>query len=106
MLSKGFNCVKKYISIFAKKIKDRLLILIIKIICQIEMQCHGGLLIDLIFIFGNKITIIVYIRNVGITYNVSTNQQKEFINNNIRKNNCNDIHPFKYALVSPKCRQS
>ena len=60
-----------------------------------------------IFGFNNKITIMGYKKDVGITYDVCTHEIKEF-RNNIAKN-CyygNVIYPFKCTLVSPKCKQT
>ena len=95
------------ISIFEIIIEDKSLIPIIQIMCPKEMQCHKRYMqAKFIFGFNNKITIMAYKKDVGITYDVCTHEQKEF-RNSIAKNYLYDdvIYPFKYTLVSPKCRQ-
>ena len=97
------------ISIFEMNIEDKLLIPMIQIRCPKEMQCDGWCMqAKFIFGFNNKITIMAYKTDVGITYDVCTHEQKEF-RNNIAKN-ClygeSVIYPFKCTLVSPKCRQT
>ena len=96
------------ISIFEMNIKDKLLIPMIQILCPKEMQCDERY-IQPMFIFGfnNKIIIMAHKKDVGITYDVCTHEQKEF-RNSIAKD-CLDgdvIYPFKCTLVSPKCRQT
>ena len=96
------------ISIFEMNIEDKLLIPMIQIMCPKEMQCDERYMQGR-FIFGsnNKITIIAPKKDVGITYDVCTHEQKEF--RNIIAKNCfhgNVIYPFKCTLVSPKCRQT
>ena len=95
------------ISIFEMNIEDKLWIPMIQILCPNEM--HDEWVVQGKFIFGlnNKITIVAYKKDVGITYDVCTHEQKEF-RNNIAKN-ClygDVIYPFKCTLVSPKCRQT
>ena len=97
------------ISIFEMNIEDKLLIPMIKIRCPKEMQscAEWSMQANFIFGFNNKITIMAYHKDVGITYDVCTHEQKEF-RNNIAKN-CiygHIIYPFKCTLVSPKCRQT
>ena len=73
----------------------------IYIIGPLYTQCIGYMPHNLLFGFGNKICIIEYIRQVGIAYDISTNEQQEFRNNSIEKDNYCKIHPFWYILVSP-----
>ena len=97
------------ILIFEMNIKDKLLIPMIQILCPKEMQCDDSRYMQVGLIFGssNKITIMTYNKDVGITYDVCTHEQKEFRNNIGKKFVLGDfIYPFKCTLVSPKCRQT
>ena len=69
------------------------------------MQHYNNILSESIFGFDNKITIIKFIKNIEITYNVCTNEQKEFRKNSIILHNGSSIDAFKYMIVSPKCEQ-
>ena len=89
------------ISIFEIKIEDRLFIPITKITCQEKMTNIHGFPYKFIFGLGNKITIMRNINDVGITFNLSTNELQEFRNNDFRECNFFGIYPFKYTLVSP-----
>ena len=89
------------ISIFEIKIEDRLFVPITKITCQDEMTNICGFPCKFIFGLGNKITIMRNINDVGITFNLSTNEQQEFRNNDFRECKFFGIYPFKYTLVSP-----
>ena len=95
------------ISIFEMNIEDKLLIPMIQFLCPKEMQCDERYFqAGFIFGFNNKITIMAYRKDVGITYDVCTHEQEEF-RNNIAKN-ClyNDvIYALKCTLISPKCRK-
>ena len=96
------------ISIFEMNIEDKLLIPMIQILYPKEMQCDERYMqAKFILGFNNKITIMAYKKDVGITYNVCTHEQKEFRNNITNKCLYNDvIYPFKCTLVSPKRRQT
>ena len=97
------------ISIFEMNIEDKLLIPMIQIMCPKEMECDEGCMkAGFTFGFNNKITIMAYKKDVGITYDVCTHEQKEFRNNIAleKKYYVGDMYPFKYTLVSPKCRQT
>ena len=96
------------ISIFEINLEDKLLIPIIQIRCPKEMQSEWYMPTKIIFGFNNKITIMAYKKDVGITYNVCTHEQKEFRYNIIDKKELyiDVIYPFKCTLVSPKCRQT
>ena len=96
------------ISIFEMNTKDKLLIPMIQILCPKEMQRDERIMqAGFIFGFNNKITIMAYKKDVGITYDVCTHEQKEFRNNIIEIFLYDDvIYPFKCTLVSPKCRQT
>ena len=94
------------ISIFEMNIEDKLLIPMIQIMCPKEMKCDEWCMqAGFIFGFHNKITIMSYKKDVGITYNVCTHEQIEFRNNiALKKKYCSSvIYPFKCTLVSPKC---
>ena len=96
------------ISIFEMKIEDKLLIPIIQIMFPKEMQCDEWIMqAKFIFGIGNKITIMGYQKDVGITYNACAHEQEEF-RNNVASNckYCNVIYPYKCTLVSPKHRQT
>ena len=109
-----------YILIFEMKIEDRLFIPIIKIIRPRQMQSHMGS--DLICGLDKKIFIFGYMKDVNITYNVSTNEQEELKYDDSRTYVCirsgnhictcdntgrkGGFYPFKYTLVSPKCRET
>ena len=97
------------ILIFEMNNEDKLLIPMIQIWCPKEMQQDGkqNMQAECIFGFNNKIIIMAYKKDVGITYDVCTHEQKEF-RNNIAKNclHGNVIYPFKCTLVSPKCKQT
>ena len=95
------------ISIFEIKIEDKLLIPIIQIINPLEKGYPNVIRSNLIFGFGNEITITRYKKDVGLTYNVCTHEQKEFRNNIF--GNCKYggvIYRFKCTLVSPKPKQT
>ena len=94
--------LKNWISIFEVKTEDRLMIPIVNILQPIQMQWHGVFLCEFIFNIRNKIIIVNHEKHISITYDVFTNKQEEFINNNICRFNFNSIYPFKYTLVSPK----
>ena len=68
----------KFISRFEINTKDRLLIPIIEITQPRKMRYIGYMSHNLIFGFENKISIIEYIRHIGITYDVSTSEQQEY----------------------------
>ena len=80
------------ISIFELKIEDRLLIPITKITCPNEN--FGVYPYKNIFGLGNKITIMRNIKDICITFDVSTNEQHEFRNNDFGRCNAFDIYPF------------
>ena len=97
------------ISIFEMNIEDKLLIPMIQIRCPKEMQCiEWYMQVSFIFGFNNKIIIMGYKKDVGITYDVCIDEKKEFTRLNIDKKNLfgDVIFPFKRTLVSPKCRQT
>ena len=54
-----------------------------------------------IFGLGNKIVTKKYIEDIGITFNVSTNEKHEFKNNVFGVYNNFGIYSFKYTLISP-----
>ena len=95
------------ISIFEMNIEDKLLIPMIQILCPNEMQRkEWAMQGKYIFGFNNKITLMAYKKDVGITYNVCTHEQKEFRNNIAKSCLHGDvIYPFKCTLVSPNYRQ-
>ena len=64
-------------------------------------MCWGFMPHNLIFGFGNKMSIIEYIKHIGITFDVFTNEQQDFGNNSIRNHKYCKIQPIKYTLVSP-----
>ena len=98
----------KTISIFEMNIEDKLLIPMIQIRCPKEMQRNEWYInAEFIFGFNNKITIMAYKKDVGITYDVCTHEQKKFRYNIDKTFLYGDvIYPFKCTLVSPKCRQT
>ena len=111
-----------YILIFEMKIEDRLLIPIIKIIRPRQMQCNSRMQCDLICGLDKKILIFGYMKDVNITYDVSTNEQEELKYDDSRTYVCirsgnhictcdtttreGGFYPFKYTLVSPKCKET
>ena len=112
----------RYILIFEMKIEDRLLIPIIKIIRSRQMQCDSYMGSDLICGLDKKILIFGYMKDVNITYDVSTNEQEELKYDDNRTYVCiksdynictcsntsrkGGFYPFKYTLVSPKCKET
>ena len=98
------NCI---VSIWEMKIEDRFLIPITKIISPYMMHCnseHYSLehvsQANFKFHVYNKIIILQYKKDVGITYIIHTNGHID-----IGRYYGFGIHPFKLTLVSPKCRQ-
>ena len=65
------------------------------------MKIIHGFPCKFIFGLGNKITIIRNINDVGITFDVFTNEQQEFRNNEFEDCDTIVIYPFKHTLVSP-----
>ena len=96
------------ISIFEMKIEDKLLIPIIQISYPSKKPYYlWTSRPNYIFGFGNKITIMKYKKDVGITYDVCTHEQEEFRNNiAINCKYCDVLYPFKCTLVSPKRKQT
>ena len=86
------------ISIFEMKIEDRLLIPITKITWPNE---NGSFPHKFIYGLRNKITIMSNKTNIGITFDVSTNEQHKFRHNDFGESNSFGIYPFKYTLLSP-----
>ena len=101
----------KSISIFEINIENRLLIPITKIIQPQDMEYNRYLTTHCIFGLNNKIIIVGFMKDLVITFDVSSNEQEEIGYNNIifgyhyTKNkstwNYDHIYPFKYTLVSP-----
>ena len=52
-----------------------------------------------LFGYKNKITITKYIKDVDITFNVFTNKQEEFRNNNIGVSNYNGINLYRNIYI-------
>ena len=87
------------------KTEDRLMIPINKIIhSRVNRQCEIHLPCRFKIGLGDKIIIIGYIKDIGITYDVFTYEQEEFININMGNIYYYSIHPFKYTLLSPNDR--
>ena len=88
------------IEIFEMKIEDRLFIQITKF-----TQSHnflGYFSYNSIFGLGNKITIMKNIKDIFMTFDVSTNEQQVFRNKNIAECTINfSKYPYKYTLLSP-----
>ena len=90
------------ISIFEMKIEDRLFIPITKFTCTHELFGRGFSHLNLIIGLGNKITMIRYRKDIGITFDVSTNEHQECRNNYVVE--CTDdfgMYHFKFTSVSP-----
>ena len=82
------------IAIFELKIEDRLFIQITKFTCTHDFW--GCNIIGL----GDKI--IIMIKNIFMTFNISTNEQQVFRNNDVAENGFQYAkYPYKYTLVSP-----
>ena len=87
------------IAILEMKIEDRLFIQITKFTCTHDIW--GYFAYNSIIGLGNKITIMKNIKDIFMTFNMSTNEQV-FRNNDVAK--CSDAfckYPYKYTLVSP-----
>ena len=88
------------IAIFEMKIEDRLFIQITKFTCTHDFL--GYFSYNSIIGLGNKITIMKNIKDIFMTFNMSTNEQQVFRNNNVVE--CDfeyGKYPYKYTLVSP-----
>ena len=86
-------------TIFEMKIEDRLFIQNTKFTCT--HYFFGHFLYNSIIGFGNKIFIIKNIKDIFMTFNMSTNEQV-FRNNDVVECNCEfGKYPYKYTLVSP-----
>ena len=88
------------IKIYEMKIEDRLFIQITKVTCTNDIfRCFPY---NSIINFGNKIFIMKNIKDIFMTFNMSTNEQQVFRNNNVAEYCFNfDKYPYKYTLVSP-----
>ena len=87
-----FTMQNSTISIFEMNIEDKLLIPMIQFLSPKEMKLNEQLFQPkFIFGFNNKITIMAYKKDVGITYDVCTHEQKEFRNNIAKKNLYDDV---------------
>ena len=100
-----FVYVKNYLSrditnieIYEIKIEDRLFIQITKFTCTHDFL--GCFSYNSIIGLGNKIIIMKNIKNIFMTFDMSTNEQV-FRNNNVAKNGEYGKYPYKYTLVSP-----
>ena len=92
----------KSISIFELNIEDRLFIPITIIIRPNDMQYNRYLPSHCIFGINNKITIVGYMKDIVITFDVSTNEEREIGYNYTRiRWYHGHIYPLKYTLVSP-----
>ena len=88
------------IAIFEMKIEDRLFIQITKFTCTNDFS--GFVSYDSIIGFGNKIIIMNNTKDIFITFNLSTNEQQVFRNNDVAECSCKyGKYPYKYTLVSP-----
>ena len=88
------------IAIFEMKIEDRLFIQITKFTCTHDFL--GYYSSNSIIGFGDKITIMKNIKDIFMTFNMSTNEQQVFRNNDVAE--CIfgfGKYPYKYTLVSP-----
>ena len=98
------NCYSKNnttIAIYEMKIEDRLFIQITKFTCTHDF--FGYFSYNSTYAFGNKIFIMKNIKDIFMTFNISTNEQQQvFRNNNVAKCSCAfGKYPYKYTLVSP-----
>ena len=87
-------------TILEMKIEDRLFIQITKFTCPHDFL--GFFSYNSIFGLGNKITIMKNIKDIFMTFNMSTNEQQVFRNNDFAE--CISKfgkYPYKYTLVSP-----
>ena len=97
-----YNDVFKSISIYEVNIEDKLLDPITEINRSNDMQYMRLFSSQCIFGIGNKISIIRYIKDIVITFDVSTNEEEEIRYNSIELIwHHHHIYPFKYILVSP-----
>ena len=88
------------IVIFEMKIEDRLFIQVTKFTCTHDFL--GFFSYNSIIGLGNKIFIMKNIKDIFMTFNMSTNEQQVFRNNDLAK--CSYAfgkYPYKYTLVSP-----
>ena len=88
------------IVIFEMKIEDRLFIQITKLTCTHDfLGCFSH---NSIIGLGNKIIIMKDIKDIFMTFNMSTNEQQVFRNNDVTRFSCGfSKYPYKYTLVSP-----
>ena len=89
------------IAIFEMKIENRLFIQITKFTCTHDF--FGCFSFNSIIGLGNKIIIMKNIKDIFMTFHMSTNEQVQvFRNNDVAKCSCAfDKYPYKYTLVSP-----
>ena len=88
------------IAIFELNIEDRLFIQITKFTCKHDFL--GCFSYNSIIGLGNKIIIMKNIKDIFMTFNMSTNEQQVFRNNDVAE--CSSAfgkYPYKYTLVSP-----
>ena len=84
------------------KIEDRLFIQITKFTCTHDFL--GCFSYNSIIGLGNKITVLKNIKDIFMTFNMSTNEQQVFRNNDVAECSCAfGKYPYKYTLVSPCC---
>ena len=99
-LYNNYSMHKTTIVIFEMKIEDRLFIQITKFTCThdfLERSSHNS-----IIGLGNKIIIMKNIKDIFMTFNMSTNEQQVFTNNDVVENGFKyGKYPYKYTLVSP-----
>ena len=89
-----------FIEIFEMKIEDRLFIQITKFTCTHHLV--GNFSHNSIIGLGNKIIIMKNIKDIFMTFNMSTNEQQVFRSNNVANfSNRFDKYAYKYTLVSP-----
>ena len=88
------------IEIFEMKIEDRLFIQSTKFTYTFDsLECFSY---NSIIGLGNKIIIMKNISNIFMTFNMSTNEQQVFRNNDVAENHfAFGKYPYKYTLVSP-----
>ena len=99
-LNNYFSSNYTTIAIFEIKIEDRLFIQITKFTCTRDIL--GFFSYNSIIGLGNKIIIMKNIKDNFMTFNVSTNEQQVFRNNDVAEYSCAfGKYLYKYTLVSP-----
>ena len=96
----NYSMNRTTITIFEMKIEDRMFIQITQLTCTHDFL--GWFLHNSIIGLGNKIIIKKDVKDVLMTFNMSTNEQQVFRNNDATRFSWGfSMYPYKYTLVSP-----